>query len=49
VDVYYFRRGLKNRALVRLHAFLDDLSAWIGGVLDRYNLKSRIKRLLRSR
>lgn len=49
VDVYYYRRGLKNRALVGLHASLDDCSTWIGGLLERYNLKSRIKRLLRSR
>jgi CelD/BcsL family acetyltransferase involved in cellulose biosynthesis len=49
VDLHYFRRSLKTRALVRLHASLDTLSTWIVGVLDRYNLKVRIKRLLRAR
>ena len=48
-DIYYYRRGLKNRTLVSLHANLDTLSTYIGELLDRYNLKSRIKRLLRSR
>jgi CelD/BcsL family acetyltransferase involved in cellulose biosynthesis len=48
-DLYYFRLGLKNRALVGLHASLDTLSTWIASILERYNLKVRIKRLLRSR
>jgi CelD/BcsL family acetyltransferase involved in cellulose biosynthesis len=48
-DLYYFRRTLKNRALVGLHAGLDTLSTRIARILDRYKLKARIKRLLRSR
>ncbi len=48
-DLYYFRRGLKNRVLVGLHASFDTLSTWIAKILERYKLKARVKRLLRSR
>lgn len=48
-DLYYYRRGLKNQTLVGLHAGLDTVSTRIGELLDRYNLKTRIKRLLRTR
>jgi CelD/BcsL family acetyltransferase involved in cellulose biosynthesis len=48
-DVYYYRRSPKHRLLIGLHANLDAASMHIGTLLDRYHLKSRIKRLLRSR
>lgn len=46
-NVYFIRKGLRNRALVYSHNGMNGLSAWLGDTLDRYGLKTRVKRLLR--
>jgi CelD/BcsL family acetyltransferase involved in cellulose biosynthesis len=37
----------RNRAVVHTHRGLDRFSTWAGGVLDRYDLKRRVKRFVR--
>jgi hypothetical protein len=46
-DIYYLKRSLRNRILVRLHAGLDAFSRATVRLLDRLGLKERIKRLIR--
>ena len=46
-DIYYFRKTMRNRLLIRSHFIVDLLSSAIGALLDRLNLKSRIKNWLR--
>ena len=46
-DIYYFRKTMRNRWLIRSHMLVDSLSSGVGSLLDRWNLKSRIKRWLR--
>lgn len=46
-DIHYFRRTLRNRLLIRSHIMVDLLSSTVGSLLDRLNLKSRIKKWLR--
>ncbi|MHC4165023.1 MAG: GNAT family N-acetyltransferase, partial [Planctomycetota bacterium] len=48
-DIYYLRRSLRNRCLVRLHSGLDAFSRALVRLLDRLGLKERIKRLIRRR
>ena len=48
-DIYYLRRSLRNRCLVRLHAGLDTFSRALVRLLDRLGVKERIKRLIRRR
>jgi len=48
-DIYYLRRSLRNRGLVRLHAVLEAFSRALVRQLDRLGLKERIKRLIRRR
>lgn len=48
-DIYYLKKTLRNRFLVRLHTTLDSLSRAIVRLLDRLGLKERIKRLIRRR
>ncbi len=47
-DLYYFRPTLRNRLLLRLHAGIDALSEGVGRLLERLNLKSAIRRAIRS-
>jgi CelD/BcsL family acetyltransferase involved in cellulose biosynthesis len=46
-DIYYLKRSLRNRCLVRLHTLLDAFSRALVRLLDRLGLKERIKRLIR--
>jgi len=46
-DIYFFRRTMRNRLLIRSHIMVDLLSSTVGALLDRLNLKSRIKKWLR--
>jgi len=46
-DIYYLRRSLRNRCLVRLHAVLEAFSRSLVRLLDRLGVKERIKRLIR--
>ena len=47
-NVFFLRPSLRNAALVRAHLLSDRLSTWIGALLDRWGLKSKVKRLMRS-
>lgn len=46
-DLLYFPISLSSRFWVRLHAAIDDVSAFTGRALERLGLKARIKRLIR--
>jgi CelD/BcsL family acetyltransferase involved in cellulose biosynthesis len=46
-DIYYLKRTLRNRFLIRLHTTLDSFSRAVVRLLDRLGLKERIKRLIR--
>ncbi len=46
-DLLYFPRTLASRFWVRLHAWIDDTSAFTGQALERLGLKAKIKRLIR--
>ena len=46
-NVYFLRKGFGMMLLLRLHKALDDFSNWLGGVLDRYGLKTKIKKFIR--
>lgn len=48
-DLYYFRRSVGNRLLLRCHQGLRNASRAGVVLLDRIGLKARIKKLLRSR
>jgi CelD/BcsL family acetyltransferase involved in cellulose biosynthesis len=48
-DVYYFRRSLRNHALVRLHSLCAFVSRSAGTVLEQLGLKARVKRYMRQR
>lgn len=48
VNVYFLRCSLRNRTLVLLHRGISSSSRLIGDVLQRYGLKSKIRRWLRS-
>ncbi len=45
--VYYFPKTVKNVAVVGLHAATNSVSDAVGSVLDKFNLRARIRRLLR--
>lgn len=44
---YLLRSSVANRSAVGLHHGLDCFSARVGMLLDRWHLKSRLKRMLR--
>lgn len=46
-DVYYLRRTMRNRLVVRLHSGMDRVSMGTGWALQRVGLKERLRRLLR--
>jgi len=48
-DIHFFKPSLKNILLVISHSMLDSLSAFLGVVLDRLRLKSRVKELIRGK
>lgn len=48
-DVYYLTKSLRNRLLLSAHRGMNGFSEWSGEILDRYGLKSKIKRLIRFR
>jgi hypothetical protein len=47
-NIFYFRPTLRNRLLLRLHAFTDSLSGRAAAMLERLGLKARVKELLRA-
>jgi len=47
-NIFYFRPTLRNRLLLRLHAFTDSLSGRAAAMLERLGLKARVKKLLRA-
>jgi hypothetical protein len=48
-DIIVLRYSLKNIILVLLHLAVSLWSKWMGRMLERLNLKSRIKRLIRTK
>lgn len=46
-NVYFLRRTLRNGLIVRSHIMMNGLSKWLGEALDRYGLKTRLRKLLR--
>jgi CelD/BcsL family acetyltransferase involved in cellulose biosynthesis len=44
---YFLRRSLKNVCLVRLHQGLNAFVEGIGALLDRFEIKSRVRALIR--
>jgi hypothetical protein len=46
-DIYYFRPTLRNTLAVWLHYGMDQLSGYVGGILNRLGLKQRIKERLK--
>lgn len=46
-DLLYFPKTLSSRFWTRLHAGIDDTSAFVGQTLEYMGLKARIKRLIR--
>ncbi len=48
-DIYFFRRSVGNWLILRGHASLDRMSSATGRLLETAGLKSKLKRLLRSR
>jgi CelD/BcsL family acetyltransferase involved in cellulose biosynthesis len=48
-DVVMLRRSVRNGAIIYGQMATDRLSRWLGDTLERLGVKTRIKRLLRSR
>jgi CelD/BcsL family acetyltransferase involved in cellulose biosynthesis len=46
-DIFYFRATFRNRFAVGVHRSADRFSEWAGAILQRWNLKQSIKRLLK--
>jgi CelD/BcsL family acetyltransferase involved in cellulose biosynthesis len=46
-NVLFLRRSLRNRLLVNAHKWLGSFSAWLGGLLDRWGARAKVRRLLR--
>lgn len=47
-DLYYLRHSLKHLGVIYSHALMESCSAGCGRALDRFNLRSAIKKMLRS-
>lgn len=45
--MFLVRPTLRNRALIHGHALMDRFSGWAGGLLDRYGVKAKVRRLIR--
>lgn len=45
--MFLARATLRNAAIVRSHALMDRFSGWAGGLLDRYGVKAKVRRLMR--
>lgn len=48
-NFFFFRKTVRNYILLRSHYFVNWLSVKLVTILDRYGLKTRIKRYIRSR
>jgi CelD/BcsL family acetyltransferase involved in cellulose biosynthesis len=48
-DIYYLRPTIRNLLLLRLHSGLSTLTATTVKLLDQLGVKSRIKKLIRSK
>lgn len=46
-NVYIFPKTLKNKLLLQSHNAMNQFSKMIGKVLDKFNLKAKIKKILR--
>lgn len=47
VNVFFLKNTLRNHLLVRMHSMMNNLFEAAGALLDRWGVKSRIKKLLR--
>ncbi|MGA3026465.1 MAG: GNAT family N-acetyltransferase [Bryobacteraceae bacterium] len=48
-EIYYFRRGMRNAALVLAHAALNTVWNIAGDLLERVGLRQRLRNLVRAR
>jgi len=46
-NVFLVRPTLRNAAIIRGHALMDQFSGWTGQLLDRYGIKAKVRRLIR--
>lgn len=46
-DVLYMPRSLRNSLLIGSHYSFSNLASWVGGRLEQYGLKSRVRRVIR--
>lgn len=46
-NVLFLRAGLRNRLVVLSHHRFGQFSTWLGATLDRWGLKTRVRRLMR--
>lgn len=46
-NIFFVKRTLRNTVLVYSHLFMECFSKWLGAMLDRLGLKTKIKRFLR--
>ncbi len=46
-NVFMVTASFKNRVLIYSHLFMNQLSSWLGLMLDRLGIKAKIKRILR--
>jgi len=47
VNVFLVRPTLRNAAIIRGHLLMERFSVWAGGLLDRYGVKAKVRRLIR--
>ena len=46
-NVFLVQPTLRNAAIIRGHALMERFSGWAGGLLDRYGVKAKVRRLIR--
>ncbi len=46
-NVFFVRKSMANTLLIRAHWFTNIVSKWLGDTLDRYGVKTKVKKILR--
>jgi hypothetical protein len=46
-NVFFVRKSITNTLLIRAHWFTNIFSKWLGDTLDRYGVKTKVKKMLR--
>jgi CelD/BcsL family acetyltransferase involved in cellulose biosynthesis len=47
-NVFLVKKTLRNYAVIYSHLFMDRFSTWLGATLDRWGVKAKVRRFLRS-